>query len=75
MTVNYDNTNNALENLSEGTILYYQLPEQIEIVDAQQGDLKEDSKVVGSFTISQNGLVKITFNDGYFWKSRCEGQF
>lgn len=65
VTVNYDNTNNALENLSEGTILYYQLPEQIEIVDAQQGDLKEDSKVVGSFTISQNGLVKITFNDGY----------
>lgn len=72
VTVNYDNTNNALENLSEGTILYYQLPEQIEIVAAQQGDLTEEGKVVGKFTISKKGLVEITFTEGYL--TDCGGK-
>ena len=63
--VKYDNVDHALENLGEGTVLYYQLPEQIEIVADQQGDLTEEGKVVGKFTISKKGLVEITFTEGY----------
>ena len=69
--VNYDNLNHILENLSEGTVLYYQLPEQIEIVAEQQGDLMEDGKVVGSFTINKKGLVEICFTDNYL--ENCGG--
>lgn len=60
--VKYDNVDHALENLGEGTVLYYQLPEQIEIVADQQGDLTEEGKVVGKFTISKKGLVEIVFS-------------
>lgn len=72
ITVKYDNVDHALENLSEGTVLYYQLPEQIEIVADQQGDLTEEGKVVGKFTISKKGLVEITFTDGYL--TGCGGK-
>lgn len=72
ITVKYDNVDHALENLSEGTVLYYQLPEQIEIVADQQGDLTEEGKVVGKFTISKKGLVEITFTEGYL--TDCGGK-
>lgn len=72
ITVKYDNVDHALENLSEGTVLHYQLPEQIEIVAAQQGDLTEEGKVVGKFTISKKGLVEITFTEGYL--TDCGGK-
>lgn len=72
ITVKYDNVDHALENLGEGTVLYYQLPEQIEIVAAQQGDLTEEGKVVGKFTISKKGLVEITFTEGYL--TDCGGK-
>lgn len=70
--VKYDNVDHALENLGEGTVLYYQLPEQIEIVADQQGDLTEEGKVVGKFTISKKGLVEITFTEGYL--TDCGGK-
>lgn len=72
ITVKFDNVDHALENLGEGTVLYYQLPEQIEIVAAQQGDLTEEGKVVGKFTISKKGLVEITFTEGYL--TDCGGK-
>lgn len=72
ITVKYDNVDHALENLSEGTVLHYQLPEQIEIVADQQGDLTEEGKVVGKFTISKKGLVEITFTEGYL--TDCGGK-
>lgn len=72
ITVKYDNVDHALENLSEGTVLYYQLPEQIEIVADQQGDLTEEGKVVGKFAISKKGLVEITFTEGYL--TDCGGK-
>lgn len=72
ITVKYDNVDHTLENLSEGTVLYYQLPEQIEIVADQQGDLTEEGKVVGKFTISKKGLVEITFTEGYL--TDCGGK-
>ena len=72
ITVKFDNVDHKLENLGEGTVLYYQLPEQIEIVAAQQGDLTEEGKVVGKFTISKEGLVEITFTEGYL--TECGGK-
>ena len=73
ITVEYDNNaENTLSNLEEGTVLYYQLPEQIELVAAESGTMTdEDNNPVGNFTISKDGLVEITFNDGYL--TECGG--
>lgn len=73
ITVEYDNNAaNQLSNLEEGTVLYYQLPEQIELVAAESGTMTdEDNNPVGNFTISKDGLVEITFKDGYL--TECGG--
>lgn len=70
ITVGYSN----MQQIEEGSILYYQLPEQIK-TSAQSGTLTEvegeDKTTIGSITVSQTGRVEISYTKDYIEK--CGG--
>lgn len=71
ITIGYGN----VEQVSEGSILYYQLPKQIKASATQSGTLTEGDEKnkieIGSFTVSETGRVEITFTSDYIQK--CGG--
>lgn len=70
ITVGYS----SMQQIEEGSILYYQLPEQIK-TSAQSGTLTEgegeDKTTIGSITVSQTGRVEISYTKDYIKK--CGG--
>lgn len=70
ITVGYS----SMQQIEEGSILYYQLPEQIK-TPAQSETLTEgegeDKVTIGSITVSQTGRVEISYTKDYIEK--CGG--
>ena len=58
----------AISNLTENTKLVYQLPDEITIKDAQNGPIMDGRITAGSYTITTEGKIILTFNKDYLDK-------
>lgn len=50
---------------SDKKTVTYQLPDGVKPEKAESGDITQNDKTVGKYTIDQNGLVTLTFNDDF----------
>lgn len=58
----------------ENPSIFYELPDAIKSVQASRGIVYQDSKEAGTYTISQDGRITITFNQEYIEKNANNGQ-
>lgn len=49
----------------DSKIIYYQLPDNVKPLEAMSGIVYENGKAEGTYTISEDGLITITFYDEY----------
>lgn len=64
-TVNYTLPSNTLMQVNNNKQIYYKLPDNVVITDAQSGPVKENGIQTGTYQITSDGYIIIEFDANY----------
>ena len=64
VTIYYSITDSDIVT-AENNIIYYQLPNGIRLTEEENGPVEVGNKTAGTYTITRDGLITITFNEDF----------
>lgn len=64
VTIYYSITDSHIVT-AENNIIYYQLPNGLRLTEEEKGPVEVGDKIAGTYTITTEGLITITFNEGF----------
>ena len=64
VTIYYSITDSNIVT-AENNIIYYQLPNGIRLTEEENGPVEVGVEIAGTYTITRDGLITITFNEGF----------
>lgn len=60
----------SMSDIRKGKILTYQLPDGVEALDSEKGDIVRDGKTIGQYRITKGGLIKLDINKSFAYAGK-----